>query len=97
MIVNKIYYSKKFIKELKKLPKDISSLVARKEEILKENPLHPSLRLHELHGNLKGFWSISLNDNYRIIFIKRPNKNILFIFVGNHDIYKNINFFKQNF
>ncbi len=55
MIIKEIHHSKKFIKEFKKLPKVISDLVVKKEEMFKENPLHPSLRLHELHGKLKGF------------------------------------------
>ncbi len=28
----------------------------------------PGYRLHELKGDLKGFWSISLSGNWRIIF-----------------------------
>ncbi len=28
----------------------------------------PGFRLHPLKGNLKGFWSVSLSANWRIIF-----------------------------
>ncbi|MDA0346701.1 MAG: type II toxin-antitoxin system RelE/ParE family toxin [Verrucomicrobia bacterium] len=28
----------------------------------------PGFRLHSLKGNLKGFWSISVSGNWRIIF-----------------------------
>ena len=28
----------------------------------------PSLRLHQLKGDLKGFWSVSVRANWRIIF-----------------------------
>lgn len=28
----------------------------------------PGARLHELKGNLSGYWSITVNGNYRIIF-----------------------------
>ena len=28
----------------------------------------PSNRLHKLKGNLKDFWSVSINDQWRIIF-----------------------------
>ena len=34
----------------------------------------PSNRLHKLQGNLKGFWSISVNDQWRVIF-KWENNN----------------------
>lgn len=88
MIVKEIYYSKKFIKELKKLPKEIIRLVIKKENIFRGNPIHSSLRLHELHGEFNGIWSILLMSNYRIIFERTDNGDILFISIGKHDIYK---------
>ncbi len=90
MIITSILYSSKFVVELKKLPKDLFVLAARKEKIFKENPLHPSLRLHALHGKLSELWSISITGNYRIIFERQKNGDILFISIGKHDIYKNL-------
>lgn len=36
----------------------------------------PSNRLHKLKGNLKDFWSVSINDQWRIIF-KWDDKNAI--------------------
>lgn len=88
MIIRKIYYSKKFIAELKKLSKEIIDLAVKKEEIFRGNPLHPSLRLHELHGKFAGIWSISISGNYRIIFERMGNGDIVFVSIGKHDIYR---------
>ena len=88
MIIKEIYYSKKFTKEIKKLPKEIIDLAIKKETIFRKNPIHSSLRLHELHGKFKGIWSISIASNYRIIFERMDNGDILFISIGKHDIYK---------
>ncbi len=88
MIVKEIHYSKKFIKELKKLPNDIVNLAIKKEKIFRDNPIHSSLRLHQLKEKFKGIWSISLSSNYRIIFERMKNGDILFISIGKHDIYK---------
>jgi addiction module RelE/StbE family toxin len=88
MIIKRIHYSRKFIRELKKLPREVIDIAIKKEEIFRSNPLHPSLRLHELHGKFTGIWSISLTNNYRIIFERMPNGDILFISIGKHDIYK---------
>lgn len=88
MFVKKIEYSRKFVKELNKLPVDIISLVIEKEKVFRNNPLHPSLRLHELHGKFKEVWSISITGNYRIIFKRQENSDLLFISIGRHDIYK---------
>ncbi len=90
MIITQILYSSKFVVELKKLPKEIIVLAAKKENIFKNNPLHPSLRLHMLKGKLKGLWAISITAGYRIIFERQINGDILFISVGKHDIYKNL-------
>ena len=88
MIVKKIHYTSRFIKKLKKLPVHIAKRAIIKEARFKENPLHPSLRLHELHGVLKNKWSISITGNYRIIFERQKNGDILFLSIGSHDVYK---------
>lgn len=88
MIVKNVHYSKKFVKELKKLPRQIIDLAIKKEQIFRKNPLHPSLHLHELMGKLVGFWSISISGNYRIVFQRMNNGDILFFSIGRHDIYK---------
>ncbi|MBI4272569.1 type II toxin-antitoxin system mRNA interferase toxin, RelE/StbE family [Candidatus Uhrbacteria bacterium] len=88
MIVTTIFYSSKFIKELKTLPTEIIRLAIVKERIFRNNPLHPSLRLHALRGKLEGIYSLSISGNYRIIFERQKNGDILFISIGTHDIYK---------
>lgn len=87
MRIENILYSSEFVKRLKKLPLEIVKIAIQKEAIFKENPLHPSLRMHELKGSLAGAWSISLNKNYRIIFKRMDNGDILFISIGKHDLY----------
>ena len=88
MMVNNIVYSSSFLKSTKKLPLQILKSAESKEKIFRENPLHHSLRLHQLHGKLKNQWSISITGNYRIIFERQENGDILFLSIGSHDIYK---------
>lgn len=88
MIVTTIHYSKQFIKDLKTLPPPIIKLAAKKEKIFRENPLHSSLQLHELHGKFEGIWSISITSSYRIIFDRMKNGDIVFVSIGKHDVYK---------
>ncbi|PIZ64603.1 type II toxin-antitoxin system mRNA interferase toxin, RelE/StbE family [Candidatus Roizmanbacteria bacterium CG_4_10_14_0_2_um_filter_36_9] len=87
MMVNNALYARSFLKEAKKLPADILNVFEKKEKIFRLNPLHPSLRLHKLHGELDFLWSISLNKNYRAIFKRQKNGDILFVSIGKHDIY----------
>lgn len=90
MMVGSIVYSSKFVRELQQLPNEIAAVAVRKEKIFRDNPLHPSIRLHALQGKLKGLWSISITGSYRIIFERQADGEILFISVGKHDIYKSL-------
>ena len=83
----KIFYLKKFIRQYKKLPIDIKNLAEEKEKIFRKNLNDPSLKTHKLHGDLKGFYSFSLNNKNRIVFDFDKNKNVRFYSIGNHDIY----------
>jgi len=88
MIVKKIHYSIAFIRRFTKLPGDVKKTAVIKQELFQKNPLHPSLRLHMLTGKLSEYWSISITKNYRIIFQRMENGDILFMSIGSHDIYK---------
>ena len=88
MIIKKIYYDDKYIKQLMKIPTAIKKKAIEKEKILRDNPFHPSLRLHKLKGKLEGLWSISINKKFRAIFKPQGNGEILFLSIGVHSIYE---------
>jgi len=88
MIVKNINFTDRFSGQFKKLPQEIQKRAAAKIEIFRNNPLHPSLRLHSLSGRLAGSWSISITKDHRIVFDRLPDGNILFISIGTHDIYR---------
>jgi len=87
MIIRAIYYGKDFVRQFKRLPQLIQERAIKKEDVFRKNPLHPSLRLHQLHGDWGGYWSLSITLFYRIIFQRMDNGDILFISIGRHDIY----------
>lgn len=88
MTVNEIHYLDRFKNQFSKLPLKIKKSAIKKEALFRENPLHPSLKLHKLKGKLDGCWSISINRAYRIIFKPKDDGNIIFITVGTHAIYE---------
>ena len=59
---------------LKKLPKEVQEIGRRKLRMLNNSidladlRIPPSNRLEKLLGNLKGFYSIRINNKWRIIF-----------------------------
>ena len=78
-------YIKKLKKFLKKHP-NIFSKYKKTIFLLENNPQHPSLRLHKLQGELKEFYSVSLDLEYRIIidFII-IDEQIFLVNIGTHD------------
>jgi len=84
----KIYYSSKFAREYKKLPKVIKKIAEEREEIFRQNPFDSRLRTHRLTGKLKTYWSFSINFKHRIIFEIVDEKTAWFHSVGTHNIYR---------
>lgn len=83
----KIYYSTKFGKEYKKLPKQIKLVAERKEKLFRENPFSLQLKTHKLTGKLKDYWSFSIDYRYRIIFEFADKDIVWFHSVGTHTVY----------
>lgn len=83
----KILYLPKFAREYQKLPDRIKDLAEKKEKVFRDNPFDFRLKTHKLRGELKDFWSFSLNQKYRIIFDFQDTDTIRFYSVGSHDIY----------
>lgn len=51
---------------------------------LDENEQHPSLRVHELSGDLSGMWSASASDELRIVFVREAEGHKLLIRCSRH-------------
>ena len=83
-----IFYSSKFERKYKKLPTKIKKIAEKKEKIFRKNPFDQRLETHKLKGPLKGLYSFSINNKYRIVFefIKKKDK-AYFHNVGDYSIY----------
>jgi len=87
MKIDAIEASPRFTKQLKHLPDTVKEKAEKTVKLFKNDPFHPSLRLHRLSGKLKNYWSISIDLKYRIIF--RMDKGTAnFLSVGSHAIYE---------
>ncbi|MBI2122371.1 MAG: type II toxin-antitoxin system mRNA interferase toxin, RelE/StbE family [Candidatus Sungbacteria bacterium] len=82
-----IYYSSKFEREYKKLPRHIKDLAEEKEKIFRNNPFDSRLDTHKLNGRLKEFWAFSTDQKYRIIFEFTEKDIVWFHSIGDHSIY----------
>jgi mRNA-degrading endonuclease RelE of RelBE toxin-antitoxin system len=74
-----------FLKSSQELPREMSAPVLRALRNFVNNPLHPGLHLERLSGKASNFWSIRVNDAYRII-LQRPESAItIAVYVAKHD------------
>ena len=81
-------YSLKFLKQFKKLPKDVKMKALAIETIFRNNPFDLRLKTHKLHGAMKDYWAFSISYYYRIGFTFVDSGHVRFHAVGTHDIYK---------
>jgi mRNA-degrading endonuclease YafQ of YafQ-DinJ toxin-antitoxin module len=83
-LVETVAYRKKALKFFRKHP----ALLKKYEKtivLLGENPYHPSLRLHKLRGELKEYYSVSIDMEYRIILdFVVIDKKIFLLDIGSH-------------
>ena len=77
-----------FERRYKKLAVPLKSKAKEKELLFREDPFHPSLNTHKLHGKDGESWAFSIDRKYRIKFLFLSDSHALFLDVGTHDIYK---------
>lgn len=90
MNIGAIRYHPDFISDLKKLDQAVRERAIKTENLFRSNPLHPSLRLHPLKGKLTGMWTLSVTMKVRIIFLRLQKGEIVFLSIGQHDIYRSL-------
>ncbi|CAA6810948.1 MAG: HigB toxin protein [uncultured Sulfurovum sp.] len=88
-----INFSKRYKKREKDFLKKHKNLVDKYEKVLyllKDNPQHTSLRLHQLKGKLHPLYSISIDIQYRMTMeFYIEDERIVPVNIGTHDdVYK---------
>lgn len=87
----RIEFSSDFEDKLKKYKRKDNTKykkILRKIAFFKNNPRHPSLRIHKLKGELREYWSFWVEGDLRILYIYQEDK-ITFLDIGTHrEIYK---------
>jgi addiction module RelE/StbE family toxin len=82
-----IYYSSSFKKSVKK-HSSYKKQIKKRIEIFIKDPHNPSLKTHKLKGELAGYYSFSVNYSLRILFEFINSKEVGFVDIGTHEVYK---------
>ncbi len=77
-----------------KLPRSIQRKAAKKAELFKSNPFHPSLRAEKLHPKQHEVWSFRVDQAYRIVFKFMGPNQAEFRYIGHHHSIYNYDLFK---
>lgn len=83
-----VIYAPKFVRQYKKLPREIKILAEKRQKIFCTNPFDARLKTHKLSGELAGFYAFSVNFSFRIIFDFKNDMTARFYEIGTHDIYE---------
>lgn len=83
-----ISYKPSFVREFKKLPGELQEEALERIDLFKDVKNHQKLKVHKLKGRLKDFHSFSVTYSHRIVFSYESKEEIVFIAIGDHDVYK---------
>ena len=86
----KVSSSKKFDKSFRKIPPTVKSAFYKRLTLFLSNPNHPQLNNHPLKGVFKGYYSINITGDWRVIYRKiNGDKHVYFDSIGTHSqLYK---------
>ena len=83
-----VVYKPVFLRQYRKLPKELQEEVKEQIALFQADPKHPSLKAHKLQGKLQGFWSFRVNYSYRIVFLYESKRRVALLAVGDHSVYE---------
>ena len=67
----------RFWQQYRRLPREVKALASRNYELLKADPLHPSLHFKKV-GRAKQLWSVRVGDHYRALGAEKPEGIVWF-------------------
>lgn len=83
-----IHFKPSFVREFKKLPAEIQEEAFERIGLFKVIENHKKLKVHKLKGRLSDFYSFSVTYSHRIVFSYESKTEVVFLAIGDHDIYK---------
>tara|TARA_Y100000031_G_scaffold154891_1_gene204000 strand:+ start:805 stop:1065 length:261 start_codon:yes stop_codon:yes gene_type:complete len=79
-----VYYSTKFKKQYRKLPKKIREQFQDRLTLFLRDQSNPQLNMHKLSGKYDGLWSVNITGNIRAVFDTYYKNTTIFVAIGTH-------------
>lgn len=73
-----------FNKQYKKLPEKVRQQFKVRIAMWLVTPEHPTLRVHSLKGDLRGYWSMNISGDYRAVYYFVNDEEVVFVLIGTH-------------
>ncbi|MDP3740821.1 MAG: type II toxin-antitoxin system mRNA interferase toxin, RelE/StbE family [bacterium] len=85
----KIYYHRNFEKQLVKLREAERKKFLERSSLFVRQPFHPVLNNHELSGKYRGYRSINIGGDLRVLYEPIGSDVVLFVTIDPHsNLYK---------
>ncbi len=85
----KVLFHSNFIKKYSKLSKKVRGVCDERMHLFESEPYDTLLNTHQLHGVLKGYFSISIKGDLRAVFRFLEKDIVQFVDLDNHNnLYK---------
>ena len=84
----KIDYTPAFSRQFRKLEYLLAQEAVEKIDLFKDPKNHDLLKVHKLHGPLKGRYSFYVNYKIRVVFHHVSKNEVILMAIGDHDVYK---------
>ena len=79
-----VRFSKRFVKQLAKLPPSVQRAAYVRIELVLSNPDDPILRRHRQAGRLAHLWSIDITGDVRALYEVVDGEAVVYQMIGTH-------------
>lgn len=79
-----VRFHKKFVKDYSRLDLKIQRAFENRLQIFCTNPYHAKLSNHPLRGKWKGYRSINISGDFRVVYKEVNEDEVIFVTVGTH-------------
>ncbi len=80
----RIEFHRTFKKRYRKIPKKVREHFDARLLLFGDNPFHPMLGHHALHGERRGQWSINITGDWRALYEFIDENVVIFVEIDTH-------------